>query len=167
MIMVMSRSALIIALLLAAPAYAGRSFNGSTDVITVPGVSNAIDLTGTQATWSCWFKLSSLPGANTVAPFVKNSVAGVGYAFTISVSAEQPPVLSVPGNQYATPGQVLSINGVSVSDADAVAYNETTTVTLSDAEGLLSVTPVSGATVTGEDSTQLTLAGTRAVLRNE
>jgi Hint domain/Passenger-associated-transport-repeat len=88
-------------------------------------------------------------------------------AFTISVSAEQPPVLSVPGNQYATAGQVLSINGVSVSDADAVAYNETTTVSLSDAEGLLSVTPVSGATVTGEDSTQLTLAGTLAAINSE
>jgi len=81
-----TRISLIATLLLTLPAYGGRSFNGSTDVITVPGVSNAIDLTGTQATWSCWFKLTSLPGSNTVAPFTKNSNTGIGYAMTISVS---------------------------------------------------------------------------------
>ena len=32
-------------------------------VVSVPGVGNAIDLTGSAGTWSCWFNLPSLPAS--------------------------------------------------------------------------------------------------------
>lgn len=40
---------------------AGRSFNGSTDQASVSGVSTPIDITGTQISASCWFRLTAAP----------------------------------------------------------------------------------------------------------
>lgn len=50
-------------LLLTLPCFAGRSFNGTTDVLTLAGNGNAIDLTGQKLTVSMWLYIPSLPGA--------------------------------------------------------------------------------------------------------
>ena len=58
----MKQLALILALLLALPANAGRSFNGSSDVIQIAGTG--VDLTGQSAmTMVCWFQVASVPGS--------------------------------------------------------------------------------------------------------
>jgi len=68
----------LLCLLLATPSNAGRRFNGSSDTISVPGTSNAIDITGTAVSMSCWFKMTSSPGTNDVAPCSKWAASNAG-----------------------------------------------------------------------------------------
>jgi len=76
---------LLAVILLALPCWAGRSFNGSTDHTTVSGVGNAIDLTGSAGTWSCWFNLPSLPASGNSYSCMGKTTAtwSGGYAFFI------------------------------------------------------------------------------------
>ena len=52
---------LALLLFLVLPLWAGRSFNGSSSQIVFPGTGNAIDLTGSQMSASCWFYLTATP----------------------------------------------------------------------------------------------------------
>jgi hypothetical protein len=126
----------VLALFVSLPCWAGRSFNGSTDLTTVPGVGNAIDLTGSAATWSCWFKMANLPGSgNTFSCMSKWNTGGTGgYTFTINDPATNQLqfyfYISIPLNhlQTVTCSTVLSANvwynavAVYANDADAEIY---------------------------------------------
>ena len=95
----------ILALLLAIPANAGRSFNGTTDKISVAGVSNAIDITGTQMSFSCWFMLTA-SASGEVDPCLKwNASNQGGYMFNYNQSGHAGLVsgqiyLNIPLNHY-------------------------------------------------------------------
>lgn len=60
------------------PASAARKFNGTSDTISIPGTSNAIDITGTQLSFACWFMMTSSPGSNDVAPCSKWAASNAG-----------------------------------------------------------------------------------------
>ncbi len=147
----------------AADAVPGQTFQiagfGRSDEIdlTVAGGSATVTSDGTTPTLT-------LSGAPTVDVTLTPSGAG---SFSLAVTADQAPVTTVPGSQFVEPGQVVSLGSVAVSDGDAVAYHETITVDLSDSSGLLSVTPASGATVTGNDSTDLQLSGSLSAVNDE
>jgi Concanavalin A-like lectin/glucanases superfamily len=87
----MKRIALIIALLLTLPAHAGRSLNGTTDTISVPGVGNAIDITGQQLSFSCWFMLTAAPAAETLpcAKWASTNAGGFMFNYNQSGFANQ------------------------------------------------------------------------------
>lgn len=73
------RYAIILALCMAMPCNASRTFNGSTDKVSAPGTGTADDLTGTVMSFSCWFMLTSAP-ANEITPCAKwNSSNAGGY----------------------------------------------------------------------------------------
>ena len=88
-------------------------------------------------------------------------------SFTLAVTADRAPVITVPALQEVPGGQTTPIGGISISDCDAATYHETTSVTLSDTSGLLSVTPVAGATVTDNGTTDVTLSGTLSAVNQE
>lgn len=70
---------LLLALLLALPCSAGRTFNGTTDKASAPGTGTPDDITGTVMSFSCWFMLTSAPG-NEITPCAKwNSSNAGGY----------------------------------------------------------------------------------------
>lgn len=69
------KNVLALLFLVTLPCFAGRSFNGSTDVLTLPGNGNAIDLTGQKLTISMWLFIPSLPGGE-VDPLGKCLSAG-------------------------------------------------------------------------------------------
>lgn len=66
----MRRIVLTIALLLAVsacwllPLYAGRSFNGSSDIINVPSTGNALDISTGPEVISFWMYPTTIPGTN-------------------------------------------------------------------------------------------------------
>jgi hypothetical protein len=82
---------------------------------------------------------------------------------TVDVTIDQPPAITAPASVLAAPGQPDPLVGISVADPGAVAAGLTLTAVLSDSAGLLAAT---GA-VSGNDSTQITLAGTLADLNAE
>lgn len=66
--------------------YAGRSFNGSSDAISAPGVSTPIDITTGAMSFMCWFKMTSTP-SNEASPCSKWSAANTGgYMLTYNCS---------------------------------------------------------------------------------
>jgi hypothetical protein len=85
----------------------------------------------------------------------------------VVVSADQAPVTTAPATLFDNAGVTAALAGLSVADGDALAYNETTTVVLSDATGLLSATASAGATVAGAGTTSLTLSGSLAAVNTE
>jgi hypothetical protein len=114
-------SALLLVLILTLPlppsAYAGRSFNGSTDTISVPGVSNAIDINGSQITFSCWFMLTASP-SNEITPCAKWSSSNAGgYMFNYNQSGFTGQVagqiyINIPENhfQYVFCSNTINLN---------------------------------------------------------
>ncbi len=145
-----------------ADAGAGQAFQvagfGSGDEVDIPVTGGSFTVTsdGTTPTLT----ITGQPDVD-----VTMTPTGAG-SFSLAVTADQAPVTSVPGGLFVEPGQVVSL-GVAVSDGDAVTYHETITVDLTDGSGLLSVTPASGATVTGNDSTDLQLSGSLSAVNAE
>ena len=64
----MKRVAFILALLLSLPAYAGRSLNGTSDIIVVPSTSNALDISSGPETISLWIYPTTIPGTTSHYP---------------------------------------------------------------------------------------------------
>jgi hypothetical protein len=60
------RRVAILLLCLSISAHAGRTFNGSTDVVAINGNATALDLSGQAATISFWIKMSVLPIAEQI-----------------------------------------------------------------------------------------------------
>jgi hypothetical protein len=83
--------------------------------------------------------------------------SGLGAA-SFQVSANQPPAFSGPGTLDAFFGVPVALTGVTLSDPDGVAANETLTVTLSDNTGTLTGAALDGGTVSGS-GTNITLSG--------
>ncbi len=88
-----------------------------------------------------------------------DSRTGVGTPVSINVSVNAPPVITVGGPEILSQGIAKAVPGVSISDADNSVSNETFTVTVSDAVGLLSAT---GTGVSGSGTTKLTITGSLA-----
>jgi hypothetical protein len=59
----MRRLAFILALLLITPLWAGRSFNGSSDIITIPAQGNILDNASTSQTISAWIFPTVIPSS--------------------------------------------------------------------------------------------------------
>jgi Ca2+-binding RTX toxin-like protein len=76
-------------------------------------------------------------------------------------SKNEPPILSAPTSALVPPGVTTGISGIRVADDDAVSANESLTVTVSDFNGLLFVTPAGGTTA-GLGTARLTISGTLA-----
>ncbi|WP_206742638.1 Hint domain-containing protein [Acidisphaera rubrifaciens] len=77
-------------------------------------------------------------------------------SLVVSATAAAPPVLTTPGTVVANLGSAAPIGGLSVT----VAAVGSVSVTLADATGDLAATGAAGATVAGDNTTQLTLSGT-------
>jgi len=123
--------------------------------------SNQLVVTNNGATVATF----NLGGNNADLDFSTKS-DGNGGTFLV-VSPDVPPVTTVPETEFDQAGQVVAIGGVSISDSDAVAYNKTITVVLSDTSGELSATAATGATVAGAGTTTLTLSGSLAAVNTE
>jgi hypothetical protein len=68
---------LLAALALASPLWAGRSFNGTTDVITANGIGSALDISGGNLTVSFWWRPSSVsPSTQAAVAHFSNGVEG-------------------------------------------------------------------------------------------
>jgi hypothetical protein len=113
----MKRFAFILALFVALPLWAGRSFNGTSSQIVIPGTGNAIDLVGSQMSASCWFYLTSTPSGE-VDCLNKWAAAGNG-GYMINYNNSNTPnqfgvylYISIPSNHLhflgCTPGTLLN-----------------------------------------------------------
>jgi hypothetical protein len=119
----MKRAAFILALFLALPSWAGRSFNGTTDQISVSGSGTAIDLTGSQMSAACWFMLTAAP-TGEVECFSKWASGGSGgYLINYNQAGHAGQVgtgiyISIPLNHlhelFCTPVTVLNVWHVAV-----------------------------------------------------
>jgi hypothetical protein len=86
---------------------------------------------------------------------------------TVVVTIDQPPSITLPATVLAAPGQPDPLGGISVADPGAVAAGLTLTAVLSDSAGLLEATAAGAGTISGNDSTQITLTGTLGDLNAE
>jgi hypothetical protein len=91
---------------------------------------------------------------------------GNGGTFVV-VGPDQAPATTTPATLFDNAGATVALTGIGVTDGDAVAYKETTTVVLSDTTGLLSAIASAGATVSGAGTTKLTLSGSLAAVNAE
>jgi hypothetical protein len=140
----------------------GTTIGGQgTSTLTVTGTLTQVNavlasVTDTEAT------LASDSITVNVTDSLGNSGA-LSPAIAVSVtSASGTPVITVPTAVTASLGKALAIAGVGVAETPVI-NGETFTVTLKDSHGLLSETATgTGATVTGQGTTTLTLAGTLA-----
>ncbi len=78
---------------------------------------------------------------------------------TIFAGYNDPPIVTTSGSLLVQAGHTSIVAGIGIIDGDAVLDNKTITAVVSDTNGLLSVNPVSGATVSGSGTTSLTLVG--------
>ena len=94
-----------------------------------------------------------------------DSRGGTAIPQSIVIGVNAPPVIVAPSSVTVKQGQASAVEGVKVSDADAVSANEKITVSLSDTYGLLSATTHTvggGGTISGNGTTNLTISGTLA-----
>jgi Concanavalin A-like lectin/glucanases superfamily len=73
----MKRLSLILGLLFTLPLWAGRSFNGTSDVIAIPSTGNALDISTGPETISLWMYPTTIPGTTSHYP-VSNYGASSG-----------------------------------------------------------------------------------------
>jgi Domain of unknown function (DUF4347)/Bacterial Ig domain/Cadherin-like domain/SdrD B-like domain/Bacterial Ig-like domain len=135
--------------------------NSSTQTIDIYS-SNA---NGTSLTASSSFSLGLAP-YNAADP---NSGAGQGFPYDYPTSVfvvpgQQPPTVSITSTGYDATEQVaLSLKNTGLSIGDPGGTGTSETLTLSVGEGVLDVTAgTSGAHVTGNDSSSVTITGTVA-----
>jgi hypothetical protein len=104
--------------------------------------------------------------ADSIMVGASDSIGAVATSATIAVAVNAPPVIMVPPSPVLVQqGQAFNITPVSISDADAVSAGETITVTLADANGLLSAntgTTGGGGMISNPGTTDLTISGTLA-----
>src|SRR5205823_5371591 len=107
--------------------------------------------------------------ANDTITLNTNDGRGGSNSQTIAVAVTQPMLIGP--TSFVTQGQSLQIAGLSINDGNAAALGETIAVVLSDpplaASVALSATTVSGATVSGNNTTSLTLSGGFAAVNAE
>ncbi|MBB4284820.1 DUF4347 domain-containing protein [Roseospira goensis] len=122
----------------------------STDATpaAVQTLLRALEYAGSQA--------GAHPFAATITDAGANAATSTPAAFTVTVEA--PPVNTVPGAQTAVDGTALALGGISVADADSATV--TTTVSVPGGDGTFSAT--GAATITGDGTESLQIAGTLA-----
>jgi hypothetical protein len=86
---------------------------------------------------------------------------------TITLAAASTPTIAAPTTASMIQNVPLSLGGVAITDADAVAAGLSLTVTVSDSKGLLSATTAAGGTVTGVGTTKLIVSGTLAQVNSD
>lgn len=95
-------------------------------------------------------------GANDATPSISSTIA------VAALTANDQPVITVPGVQNIATTTSQSIGGISVSD---VTYGGTVTATVSSIGGLLNLTKgATAVTLTGNDTTSVSLSGSYADL---
>ncbi len=103
--------------------------------------------------------------ADTITIDASDSIGATATPATIAVSVNVPLVITAPPSVLVQQSLSSAVAGVSVADADAGA---TITVTLGDTNGLLSANTGAtggGGTITGTDTTALTIVGTLAQVK--
>jgi Concanavalin A-like lectin/glucanases superfamily len=90
------RKLFIVALVILAflPVHAGRSFNGTSDVITIPGNGNAIDVTGQQLSISAWVYFTTVPTAEAE-PLAKADTGATQYEIYVSAGGRTSKEIGV------------------------------------------------------------------------
>ena len=84
---------------------------------------------------------------------------------TITVApTNDAPVNIVPGAQTTSEDTPLSITGVSINDVDGAGVALTTTLSIPAGSGALSISSLSGVTVTGAGTANMTISGTAAAI---
>jgi hypothetical protein len=89
------RRSLILALVLVTPLWAGRSFNGSSDFITISGNGTAVDITGQQITLSAWVQFASVPASTEMEPFAKADTGATQYEMYINAGSQPAKTLGI------------------------------------------------------------------------
>ena len=143
-----------------APGGGGTITSSGTMSLTVTGTPTAVDADLTTLAY-----LSSTPGSDTVTVTASGTYGGAGTPATFTVLTSGPPVISAPASATVGLNQATPISGVSISELPSIT-GETFTVTLTDANGVLSAetgAPGGGGTITPSNGgTTLTIAGTLA-----
>ncbi len=98
------------------------------------------------------------PGSDTISLNVTDSYGNSATQETITVTANGIPVITVPGPETIGAGQTSAIHGISLSESGNTS-GETFSATISDTNGLLSVTGEGGGVVSGLGTTSLTITG--------
>jgi len=80
--------------LLCVPAFASRTFNGTSDVITISGSSTAIDVTGQALSISAWVYFATVPSAE-MEPLAKADSGATQYEIYINAAGQPSKTLGV------------------------------------------------------------------------
>lgn len=115
-----------------------RNFNGTSDLITVPAVSNALDISSGPMTVSLWMYPTSVGTEHD--PMAKWGASGPGQNFLIALGS---PSLSAANQLGFVVGRLAPITGVFGAIATAITANAWYQVTLAvDANAKYSGSPV-------------------------
>lgn len=143
--------------LLSAAAVSGVAESGAgTTALTLSGSLTAINAALANLTYQAG------PDSGTdVVSFAATTADGAQGSGSETIVVTSPtvtttPVVTTPANASVAAGASVAVAGVSVTDSQP---GGTFTVTVSDSNGLLSASPTTGVTATGEGTTALTLSG--------
>jgi hypothetical protein len=124
--------------------------------------TNSLQITGSlaqvDAALATLSDTDATVGSDTIALKVTDSFGNAASAQSIAVTANAPPVVTVPGAQTIVAGVSTAISGVKLTETGKTTAPESFTATLADTNGALSVT-ANGATVTGNGTTTVTITG--------
>ncbi len=156
--------------LLSTNAVAGVTVSGEGSTsLSLSGTETAVNMELTSlnymagsATGSDWLWVSAnVPGA---AQGLSHVVVDVGGTAAAAPTSSPTPVITTPGNLFASANAAQAVKGVSIADG---GYTGDITVAVSDNTGLLNTTRTSGVTENGEGSTTLSLSGSVAAVDAE
>jgi Concanavalin A-like lectin/glucanases superfamily len=139
----------ILALFVSLPCWAGRSFNGTSDIIIVPAVGNALDLSSGPMTISFWFYPTVIPTSGSHYPIAHYASNGGQFAVgfgACSGGCSSSSVLGYLIGTYAAETGVFGSCGVYTANA---WYQVTIFV---DTAGTIHGSPTAGQIVSGGDS---------------
>ena len=105
---------------------------------------------------------SELIGGGLYLTPVYDDAAGT-VSVRITSTPYHPPTIAAPGSELLNLGSVTAIHGISIT----ASQPGTISVEVADTSGLLAVTQAGSATVSGEQSTSLTLTGSVADVNQE
>lgn len=150
----MKRLALILALFVALPCWAGRGFNGTSDLIAMPSTSNALDISSGAETISLWIYPTVIPVSGSHYPL---SNYGANGQFAIGFGACAGSCSSA--NQLGwVEGTYSPITGVFGGCGSYTANKWIQVVYFVDPAGTLHGTPTAGIVVSGATSCASTAA---------
>jgi len=139
---------LVLQMVLLPPAYAGRSFNGSSDVITVPSTGNALDISSGPETISFWFYPTVIPVSGSHYPlsnYGTNGQFAIGFG-ACALSCSAAGVLGFVEGTFAT------LTGVFGGCGTYTANQWYQVIYYVDTAGTLQGSPTAGIIVSGGTS---------------